>query len=125
MLDLAEIEDTINELENQPTTLDNCRILADLYICKANNEKAVYEQNTTLKDDVENELNDILPTYRNYVDAKRRYQLHELNVDVPIKYMKDVCKEIKEFIQVLYSGTSTIDEREAISKMISDLKEVF
>ena len=34
MLDIQEIEDTISDLENSNTTLENCRILADMYIIR-------------------------------------------------------------------------------------------
>lgn len=36
--------------------------------------------------------------------------------------MSAVCKEIKEFVQTLYSGTDTPKERELIKQMIKEIQ---
>lgn len=57
MLDMQQIIDTINELEQSDTTFDNCIKLSSLYIVRDNYPS----------DNIENELDDILPQYRNIV----------------------------------------------------------
>lgn len=114
MLDIQEIEDTISDLENSDTTLENCRILADMYIIRDTYSRR--NSNT-----VEKELNDILPQYRRYRDIKRKYQLQEVTESAVINSIYNVCKELKEFIQTLYSSTDTQAERDAIVSMIKQL----
>lgn len=114
MLDIQEIEDTIQDLENSDTTLDNCKILADMYIIRDQ-----YYSNNPNK--VEQELNDILPQYQLYRDIKRKYQLQEVTDSAVINSIYNVCKELQEFIQTLYSSTDTQAERDAIVDMIKKL----
>lgn len=111
MLNLDEIDSTINELENGPTTFDACAKLASLY--------AVREHLAT--NAVEIELNDILPQYKVYCEVKRKYQLNQLTDTAVYNAMEDVCREITEFIQTLYSSTDTQRERDSISKLCKTL----
>lgn len=113
MIDLNEIEDTIKDIENKNTTLDNCRILADMLIIEH-----FYKIKT---DNVENELNDILPQYQRYREIKRKYQLQEVTENAVINAIYNVCRELSEFIQTLYSSTDTQAERDAIVSMIKQL----
>lgn len=114
MLDIQEIEDTIQDLENSDTTLENCRILADMYIIK----NAYYSKNSNR---VEKELNDILPQYQLYREIKRKYQMQEVTESAVINSIYNVCKELSEFIHTLYSSTDTQAERDAIVDMIRQL----
>ena len=113
MIDLNEIEDTIKDIENKNTTLDNCRILADMLIIEH-----FYKIKT---DNVENELNDILPQYQRYREIKRKYQLQEVTENAVINAIYNVCRELSEFIYTLYSSTDTQAERDAIVDMIAHL----
>ena len=117
MIDLNEIEDTIKDLENKPTTLDNCKILADMLIIEH-----FYKAH---KNDVETELNDILPQYRRYREIKRKYQLQEVTESAVINAMNKVCKEICEFINTLYSCTDMPEEREQLQNLIQNLSSTF
>lgn len=116
MLNITEINNTIIELENGDTTFANCQKLASLYIVR---EKFSNHVNA-----VEHELSDILPQYKNYCAVKRKYQLHELTVDAVISSIGGVCKEIQEFIEVLYGSTDTYEERERIQQMIQSLQKI-
>lgn len=113
MINLNEIEDTIKDIENKNTTLDNCKILADMLIIEH-----FYKAR---KSDVETELNDILPQYQKYREIKRKYQLQEVTENAVINAIYNVCREIREFIQTLYSSTDTQAERDAIVSMIKQL----
>ena len=117
MLDVAEIENTIKTLEDGDTTFDVCIKLSALY--------NVLDRYKKKEDIVEKELNDILPQYQLYKEVKRKYQLKELNENAVYLSMQDVCREIKELIQSIYSGTDTEHERQLIKEMIQSLIEAY
>lgn len=109
MLDIEQILDTIKELENSDTTFDNCIKLSALYTVR----------NNYPTDEVENELDDILPYYRKYCDIKREYQLGNVDKERVITSMELVCKEIKEFIRTIYSNTDMQEERDLLEKLVT------
>ena len=119
-MDIADINRTIEELEQDSTTFENCEKLASLYIVKE------YYLNTKKPggNSIEKELNDILPQYHKYIDIKRRYQLGELSEKVVEKHIKLVCKEISEFIHMLYTGTDMPIERVYIQSMLDNLQNL-
>lgn len=117
MLNLDEINSTIEELENSSTTFDTCNKLASLYIVRQNIQK---EDIPTVQT-VESELQDILPHYRKYCNIKRQYQLKEIAESTVYDAMNIVCTEIKEFLHILYSSTDTQTERNIIRQMLQDI----
>lgn len=110
MLDIQEIENSIKELEKSSTTYDTCSKLASLYIVR-----------DRLKSDdvVEDELNDILPSYRLYKEVKRKYQLRSATVDMLCDALRDVVSELNEFLHILYSCTDTEQERAILTQIRS------
>lgn len=110
------INDLIDELEQSDTSLSNVRNLSALYNVKTHLLGTELYSNTT------KELNDILPSYLRYIEVKRKYQLHEINIDGILIELKNVCKEIQEFIQTLYSSTDTPEERDLLHILIEELK---
>jgi len=116
-MDIVAIEDAISALESSPATPENVAELASLYICRDNLKQGL---NWTL-DNVEEELQDILPYYIKYRDIKRRYQLNQATEGEVIKGIKDVCRELSEFISTLYSGTDMNKERICIKNVLSQL----
>lgn len=119
-MDIVDINRTIEELEQDSTTFENCEKLASLYIVKEHysNTKKPGGNN------VEKELNDILPQYHKYIDVKRRYQLGELSEKVVEKHIKLVCMEVSEFIHTLYTGTDMPIERAYIRSMLDNLQNL-
>lgn len=115
-MDISTINDLIDELENGDTSLSNIRNLSALYNVKSHLLGSNNYDSTT------KELSDILPSYLQYIDTKRRYQLHEITDELLYINMKELCREIKEFIQALYSGTDTPKERELIKQMIKEIQ---
>lgn len=115
MLDLREIENTIEQLEGGTTTFDTCLKLASLYVVRDRLLESVDADIT------EAELKDILPQYKRYCEIKRKYQIGELSESAVLSSMILVCKEIKEFLQSLYSGTDMSEERNYIYNMIKEL----
>lgn len=106
-----EIDDMIKELESSEFSLSNARNLAALYTVRDKQGE----------DEVTQELNDILPSYRKYVDVKRDYQLKKVSKDIVLDKMKDACREIREFLHILYSGTDMEEEREIFKQMVKEI----
>ena len=117
-MSVQEINDLIADLEESDSSLSNIRNLSSLYIVR----KHLLENSM---DNVTNQLDDILPSYIEYVKIKRKYQLNELTEQAVYLSMQQVCKEIKEFLHILYSNTDTPKEREMIRNLIDHLKEAF
>lgn len=123
-MDLYKIDDAIYELEQAETNFANCERLADLYIIKEHFKKYPPVLRG-LYDDVEEELNDIAPQYKKYIEIKQKYQMHELSESVVLNSLAGVCKEIVDFIQILYSSTDFPDERKIIAKTLNDLSKKY
>lgn len=116
MLNVAEINNTIDELEHGSTTFDTCNKLASLYIVREHIGK---------RDMVEQEYQDILPQYRRYVAIKKQYQKGELSEKSVEDSINLVCRELQEFIQTMYSCTDMEVERNAIFTMVEQLQKIF
>ena len=122
MIDLKEVNDTIKALENGSTSFDTCNKLASLYIVRQNFIAPKTSVNQSHEEATTKEFLDILPQYRIYRATKKKYQKNELSDKAVKTAIKDVCKEIFEFMEMLYSGTDMEEERIEISKLIDDLK---
>jgi hypothetical protein len=120
-MDLQVIRNTIVDLENAENTFENCSKLASLYIIMSEAEKSKIDTKSSVTED---ELQDIFPAYRNYVESKRNYQLNGTSEEQTVKALGFVCQEIYEFIQALYSSTDMPQERTHIRNLISKLQEI-
>lgn len=116
MLNISTINDLIDELENDDMSLSNIRNLSALYNVKT------HLLGSNNYDSITKELKDILPSYLQYIETKRKYQLKETTEEAVYINMKELCREIKEFIQTLYSGTDTPKEREMIKQLIREIQ---
>jgi hypothetical protein len=117
MLNLEEIENTIEALEHGDTTFSACERLAALYIVR-----------DKLKDDeepTEKEINDILPSYRHYADTKRKFHAHKLTEDAVVAALQSLCTEIADLMRVLYASTEMIEERREIGRLLGDLYNMY
>ena len=115
VISISTINDLIDELENGETSLSNIRNLSALYNVKT------HLLGSNRYDSTAKELNDIFPSYLQYVETKRKYQLKEVTDETIYIDMKELCREIKEFIQTLYSSTDTEKERDLIRQMIKEI----
>lgn len=120
MLDIEEIDNTIEELLEGPTTFDNVNKLASLYIVKDHIQNRM-ETTPDTSENVVDELDDILPAYRKYKEIKKQFQLKEVTKELVISSMKNVCREITEFIYALYGNTECEECRNLILIMIKSL----
>ena len=75
--------------------------------------------------DVRKELEDILPSYYEYLQVKTSYQMGEISESRVIKSLKFVCIEIREFLNTLYSSTDMNKERKCIRDMIDNISRDF
>lgn len=120
-MDIKIIDGVIKELEESDVTFDNVRELACLYIVRSNlNNDASVAVNS-----VEKELNDILPRYKDYCEIKRKYQLNEINEEALLQAVKNLCLEIQEFIESLYTSTDFYRERKLILDMLDKLHDKY
>ena len=111
-MDIYIIENTIEDLENGEITLDTISKLADLYIVRDSLSK---------NNEVENELDDILPAYKEYLHIKKQYQMKEISEGAVIKSIKYLCEEIIEFLNTLYNCTDMNKERKCLKDMINTI----
>lgn len=75
--------------------------------------------------DTTKELSDIMPSYIEYINLKRDYQLGLISESRVIKSLKFVCIEIREFLDTLYSSTDMNKERKCIRDMIYNISRDF
>lgn len=126
MLDIHEVDRTIRELENGDTTFATCSKLADLYIVRK-----YFETSKEMQEEyghkygnpqVKKELSDILPSYTEYCDLKKHYQMGEITEKPVLSSLEKMCDEIMEFMQALYSSTDMSEERMMITGLIEELQ---
>ena len=117
-MDIDIIEQNIQDLENADTSFCNVEELAMLYIVQDHLKNRLQTQ-------IEDELDDILPVYKKYIDVKQKFQLNQVDDTAVLHYFSLVCQEIKEFLLTLYSGTSTLKERKQLYKMLTEIMEIF
>lgn len=116
MLDLVEIENTIQQLESGETTYDACIKLASLYTVR----DKLYQSVTP--DNAESELHDILPQYRVYREVKAQYQMHEIPKEKVLASLDLLCKEINEFLHMLYNNTDIAEERSKLENLYNEIR---
>lgn len=112
-MNIDSINSMINDYERAETSLSNIRNLSALYNVRKYLKESV--DNTT------NELDDILPSYLKYVNIKRDYQRHKISEEPVYTEMKNLCKEIREFISSLYKCTDTQRERNILTTALKDM----
>ncbi len=118
-MDTVVINELIADLEKSESSLSNIRNLSALYTVRDKLSPKT-ETDTTRK-----ELDDILPSYIEYVTSKRHSAMTLTSDEFVLINMQKLCKEIREFIHTLYTSTSSEAERKVIKKLIIDLKEAF
>ncbi len=143
MITLKELTADIAELESQPTTFQNCERLAVLYTiqdrlqketkqpqnisysCVAEPQESVNAEiksvETSTKSVNTETANVILPSYSRYVDTKRQYQQGEISKEKVLKNLETLSDEIKDFLKRLYRNTDTPEERNILSKTITEI----
>lgn len=125
MIDMSEIDSTIDTLENTPISFDVAFKLAALYVVRDHNKVLNLGVLQSEKGTVEGEWSDILPQYQKYMTIKRDFQTNVLPKSAVVVSIDNVCREIEELIDAIYSGTDMQEERQSIISMISNLSEKY
>lgn len=118
-MNIKDIDKEISTLENSVYSLSNVRNLSALYNVREHLSNAIQSK----PDALQRELDDILPQYRLYCDIKRQYQLGKTSEEDVIRAMRNVCKEIYEFLLLLYQNTDMSIERKQLKSMLNDLQD--
>lgn len=123
-MNIIEVNDAIKELESDDASLSNIRNLASLYIVQGQMQGKLNSVMQQSNDAVLTELYEVIPSYKQYVIAKRRRQLNEISEDLVLDTLSRLGKELKDFIKSLYTATASENERIILTKIITDLKNV-
>ena len=123
-MNIVEVNDAIKELESSDSSLSNIRNLASLYIVQGQMQGKLNSVMQQSNDAVLNELYEVIPSYKQYVIAKRRRQLNEISEDLVLDTLSRLGKELKDFVKSLYTATASENERIILAKIIADLKNV-
>lgn len=114
-MDLTSIESAIEELEDSPTTTENVSELASLYIVRENLFKTLQSSQSP----------EVLPHYQSYIENKRSYQLDQNTEGAVIKSLKNLCTDLTEFFNRLYSNTDMAKERRCITELIESFHQKY
>ena len=123
-MELIEVNNLIKELESADSSLSTARNLAALYIIQGQLQGRLTDVVTQSNDAVLTELYEVIPSYKQYVVAKRRYKLNEVSEDIVISTLSRLGKEITDFIKTLYTATASDEERKILHKIVQELKDV-
>ena len=74
-------------------------------------------------DTIRKELDDILPAYNKYLNNKLKFQTGETDSESMVLGFKFVCKELEDFICMLYSGTDTYKERRELQNSLKHIQK--
>ena len=116
MISIDELNEEIIIIENEPATHTSMQKLANLYIVRdhiLSNNKVVAE------------YRDILPSYSIYCNNKKKYKLGEITETPVIQSMNILGKEIKEFLQAIYSSTESDLERQTLFSALNDFLLIY
>lgn len=123
-MNIIEVNDAIKELESSDSSLSNIRNLASLYIVQGQMQGKLNSVMQQSNDAVLNELYEVIPSYKQYVIAKRRRQLNEISEDLVLDTLSRLGKELKDFVKSLYTATASENERIILTKILTDLRNV-
>ena len=115
-MDLQAIQDAIEILEHSTTTMENVDELSKLYIVREQLAKSSKQSNDKPK---------ILPSYDSYIETKRQFQMHQIPEDAVILSIKDVCQELNDLIEVIYSNSDLRRERRCLRDCIIGLNNKY
>lgn len=109
-MDIRAIEDAIEELEMDETTVENVQKLSSLYICRS----FMKNSNLTASSSFNSDVNEVLPAYSRYCFAKKSYQIGNGSEESVYESLTLLCEEIRDLYASLYSSSSSRKERKII-----------
>ena len=122
-MNLELVQNTIEQIESLDTTFENCQNLAALYIVRdmykpRKSQLLQYEQ-------VAKELSDIFPQYSKYIEIKKQYQLKKVSADEVSVEIKELCKQIYEFLILLYVDSDMPQERKSLQNLAEKINNEY
>lgn len=119
-MNIADINKCIAMLEQGETTYSNCQKLASLLTVKNYFTQSPKESKMSDLEHAQKELADILPHYNKYCHLKADFQRNLIGKEPVLESLGIVCKEIKEYLQALYSSTDMPEERILLEELIKN-----
>lgn len=95
---------------------------AELVRIYGENEVSETVENST--EDIVKEYKDILPRYEYYKNAKIRYQTGEITEQALVVSVNDMCREIYEFCEILYTNADTESEKLQYLSLFQSLADI-
>lgn len=87
-------------------------------------ENEVSETDENSAEDIVKEYKDILPRYEYYKNAKIRYQTGEITEQALVVSVNDMCREIYEFCEILYTNADTVAEKRQYLSLFQSLADI-
>lgn len=87
-------------------------------------ENEVSETDENSAEDIVKEYKDILPRYEYYKNAKIRYQTGEITEQALVVSVNDMCREIYEFCEILYTNADTAAEKQQYLSLFQSLSDI-
>lgn len=95
---------------------------AELVRIYGENEDSETVENST--ENIVKEYKDILPRYEYYKNAKIRYQTGEITEQALVVSVNDMCREIYEFCEILYTNADTESEKRQYLSLFQSLADI-
>ncbi len=95
---------------------------AELVRIYGENEVSETVENST--EDIVKEYKDILPRYEYYKNAKIRYQTGEITEQALVVSVNDMCREIYEFCEILYTNADAESEKRQYLSLFQSLADI-
>lgn len=87
-------------------------------------DNEVSETGENSAEDIVKEYKDILPRYEYYKNAKIRYQTGEITEQALVVSVNDMCREIYEFCEILYTNADTESEKRQYLSLFQSLADI-
>ena len=117
MISIEELNEEISLVENETPTHTSMQKLAAMYI--------VRDHMSEPSNVVVAEYKDILPSYTLYCTNKKKYKMGEIT-DAPVmQSMNNLSREIKEFLQALYTSTESDTERQSLFSALNEFLLIY
>lgn len=120
-MDIRIIEDAIEELEMEETTVENVQKLSSLYICR----DYIKGTNLTVSNSFKDDVNEILPAYSKYCQAKRSYQMNGGSEEVVFESLSILCSEIKDLYTALHTSSNSRKERKILKNCVESIISMY
>jgi len=117
MISIEQLNEEISLVENETPTHTSMQKLAAMYTVR---DHILDNSNVVVS-----EYKDILPSYTVYCNNKKKYKLGEITDGPVLQSMNSLCREIKEFLQAIYSSTESAEERQALSSALNQFLLIY